>query len=279
MKAKPRILVVEDEKPIRDLLELRLNKPYEVSCASCQDEAYEQLKQPDFDLVLLDLKLPRRKRDMESSTDVGVGILRHIRDQKLRRRRSDVQLPVVVMTAFGTEKLFSAEFLGGRGACDYMPKPFGEDDALEKKIERALCGEGAFTPASTNTSKAIQLCFSPADDVVFVESLQYSGAARELLAALRDVFLPDHHALTPPANFRAQRSLELAERWQISDEAVRKRVADFRAHVAREFQVKLGRVLGDNDIVENERKWQGYRLNPVVVKLVAWEQTKGPSRS
>ena len=27
-----------------------------------------------------------------------------------------------------------------------------------------------------------------------------------------------------------------------------------------------------NDVVENDRDWNGYRLNPLVVKLVAWEQ-------
>ncbi len=45
----------------------------------------------------------------------------------------------------------------------------------------------------------------------------------------------------------------------------------FRRQVKQDFRDRLGRALGDNDVVENSRDWNGYRLNPRVVRLVAWD--------
>jgi hypothetical protein len=59
---------------------------------------------------------------------------------------------------------------------------------------------------------------------------------------------------------------------QIDEEAVRRRVSTFRQQVSKDFRESLNRVLDENDVVENRRDWNGYRLNPLVVKLVAWEQ-------
>ena len=82
MTDKPRVLVVDDEVPIQELLKTRLKKLYEISCATYQDEAFAALEKSSFDLVLLDLKLPRNQSDMNPSPDVGIDILRHIRERK-----------------------------------------------------------------------------------------------------------------------------------------------------------------------------------------------------
>src|SRR4051812_12278207 len=191
MTDKPRVLVVDDEVPIQDLLKTRLKKLYEVSCATYQDEAFAALEKSTFDLVLLDLKLPRKQSDMNPSTDVGVDILRRVRERKICRRGTAAPLPVVVMTAFGKDKLLSAEFLQYRGACDYVQKPFGDGKALKKKIELALCDEGMFSAPTQNAVSVVQLRFDEIKKLVLVEGLEYTGAHYELLVALRDVFVVD----------------------------------------------------------------------------------------
>jgi CheY-like chemotaxis protein len=276
---KPHVLVVEDEVAIQDLLKTRLKKLYEISCVAYQDEAFVALDKSSFDLVLLDLKLPRNQSDMNPSPDVGVDILRQIRERKICRRGTASPLPVVVMTAFGRDRVLSADFLQHRGACDYVQKPFGDGEALKKKIEVALVDEGTFSGPSQNSIKVVQLRFSPNEKVVLVEKFRYTGADYDLLVALRDIFLDDLHALKPHHNYRGQRSHELAAKWQIEEPAARRRVAAFRARVEKNFREELNRVLDRNDIVENLRKWDGYRLNPLVVKVVAWEQeVAAPSR-
>jgi CheY-like chemotaxis protein len=271
MRPMPRILVVDDEVEIQELFKRRFKDEYDVSCATFQDEALEALKSSAFDLVLLDLKLPRKKSDMAASPEVGVDILRRIRKEGIRRRGSEDQLPVVVMTAFGADKLFSAEFLGTRGASDYIQKPFGPRKALKLIIERALGGEGALAAPLARGIKVVQLRFNTAQSIVLVESIPYSGVHYELLHALHVRFLEDQVALRPQAKYGGLRSLQLAERWGIGDQAVRQRVTKFREAVGRDFREKLGRALDRDDVVENPRTWDGYRLNPFVVRLVAWE--------
>jgi len=216
---------------------------------------------------------------MNPSTDVGVDILRQVRERNISRRGTASPLPVVVMTAFGKDKLLSADFLQHRGACDYVQKPFGDGKALKRKIEIALFDEGTFSGPSRNTIKVVQLRFNTSEKVVLVEKFKYTGADYDLLLALRDVFLDDLGALKPPSKFRGQRSHELAAKWEIEEPAVRRRVASFRAKVKTDFRDGLNRALDRNDVVENLRKWDGYRLNPLVVKVVAWEQEMaGPPR-
>lgn len=272
MTEKPHVLVVEDDVAIQDLLKRRLKKLYEISCATYQDEAFAALEKSTFDLVLLDLKLPRNRSDMNSTPDVGVDILRQIRERKINRRGTTNPLPVVVMTAFGKDKLLSADFLQHRGACDYVQKPFGDGKALKRKIEVALCDEGSFSAPLQTTAKVVQLRFNTTEQFVLIDRFKYTGATYKLLRALHDVFLRDYQALKPHDSYQKLRAKELADILQIEEEAVRRRVSKFRQQVSKDFRERLKRVLDDNDVVENQRDWNGYRLNPLVVKLVAWEQ-------
>lgn len=272
MTDKPRVLLVEDDLAIQDLLKRRLGKFYEVSYAAYQDEAFAALYKPDFDLVLLDLKLPRNQSDLNPSSDVGIDILRRVRERKICRRNTAGPLPVVVITAFGTDKVLSADFLQHSGACDYVQKPFGDGKALMKKIEVALCNEGSFSAPLHTTVGIVQLRFNLTEEFVLVERFKYSGAAYELLRALHDVFLPDYQALKLHSSYRKLSQEQLAKIFQIEEEAVRRRVSTFRQQVAKDFKEGLARVLDKNDVVENHREGDGYRLNPIVVKLVAWEQ-------
>ncbi len=278
MTDKPRVLVVDDDVPIQEFLKTRLKKGYDISCATYQDEAFAALKKSSFDLVLLDLKLPRNRSDMNPSPEVGVDILRHIREQQICRRGTVKPLPVVVMTAFGKDKLLSADFLQHRGPCDYVKKPFGDGKALKQKIEVALADEGSLSVPFQATVKVVQLTFNTTEEFVLVESVRYTGATYKLLRALHDIFLSDRQAQKPPDQFRKLSAAKLADILQIGEEAVRRRVSTFRQRVAKDFKESLDRVLNKNDVVENHRDWDGYRLNPQVVHLVAWEQERTATR-
>ena len=59
MPKKPRILVVDDEAAMREsLTDWLMEDDYEVSQASSGEEAVSMVKEKDFDVVLLDLKMP-----------------------------------------------------------------------------------------------------------------------------------------------------------------------------------------------------------------------------
>ncbi len=103
------VMVVEDEKEIRDLLKYNLERAgFRVAAFADGEEATERLFASRPDALVLDLMLPGRS---------GLEILREVREEPATR-----DLPVVVLTARGAEmdKLLGFE----RGADDYMTKPF-----------------------------------------------------------------------------------------------------------------------------------------------------------
>jgi two-component system, OmpR family, KDP operon response regulator KdpE len=115
MKAPPiRVLVVDDEPPIRKLLRLGLNaQGYQTLDAPNAKTALDLLAQKP-DLIILDLGLP----DM-----LGHDLLRTI------RARND-RVPIVVLSSRGDEagKVQALDL----GADDYVTKPFGMDELLAR---------------------------------------------------------------------------------------------------------------------------------------------------
>jgi CheY-like chemotaxis protein len=267
MSTKHRILVVEDDLTIRDLLRDRLQQ-YDLAFATCQQEAYEILQSPNFDLVLLDLRLPRYLGDMKADHRVGMDIIERIRKNNLRKSGSAMMMPIVVMTAHGSERI-SAEVLSEKGANYYIKKPF-EDD-LEEKLARAILGEWALVPTADLVGAFVRLAFRHQDLVIRIETLSYTGAHYELLHVLADLYYKDLQALRAPEKYGGIRGEDLASTLGISGKAVRARVSKFRRDVKRDFREQLRRGIRDNDIIENLRDWQGYRLNPLVVRLLNWD--------
>ena len=120
MSAAPlKVLVVDDEPPIRKLLRMGLEtQGYQTMDASNAKTALELMSDKP-DLVILDLGLP----DMQ-----GLELLRQI-----RAARED--LPVVVLSSRGDEVAKVAAL--DQGADDYVTKPFGMDELLAR-IRAAL---------------------------------------------------------------------------------------------------------------------------------------------
>ena len=107
------VLVIDDEEIIREALEALLSvEGYDVATAATATRGLEQLSTRSFDAVLLDLMLPDRN---------GLEVLDDI-------RRLDDELPVVMITAFGT--IESAIAATKQGAFHYFPKPFKNDEVL-----------------------------------------------------------------------------------------------------------------------------------------------------
>ncbi len=117
---KPRIMIVDDERGMRELLQtdLRLRNFAPRGFASAT-EAYEVFCREDFEVVLTDLRMP------------GMDGLEFCR--RLVGSRPD--MPVIVMTAFGN--LESAIASMRAGAYDFVTKPI-EMDLLELILRRAV---------------------------------------------------------------------------------------------------------------------------------------------
>lgn len=116
----PRVLVVDDEPDLRELLELTLIKMgLEVISASSVDQATPILDQGNVDLCLTDMRLGRGS---------GLDIVRHI-------NTSNLDVPVAVITAFGS--LDGAVEVLKAGAFDYLAKPVSLDQ-LRTLVRSAL---------------------------------------------------------------------------------------------------------------------------------------------
>jgi len=120
MATKGSILVVDDEDALRTVLSSELmNEGYEVHTAADGDEAVGELGKVAFDLVLLDIKMPRMN---------GFEVLKHIKQNHEKTK-------VVMLTGFADLK--NAIESKKLGADDFVSKPYDLVDLLTT-IERVL---------------------------------------------------------------------------------------------------------------------------------------------
>ena len=115
---KKRILIVEDEDKLRRVLELQLvSAGFDVDQAAAAEDGLRVVDRAD--LVLTDLKLPRMS---------GLEFLAAI-------RRQNAQVPVVMMTAFGSVETAVESMKAG--ATDFLLKPFSLDHLMQV-VSKAL---------------------------------------------------------------------------------------------------------------------------------------------
>src|SRR6202521_4520851 len=109
-----RILIVDDEEVLRDVLDVVLRREgFEVAMASSGEEALSVLDQDEnIDLVILDIMLPGIS---------GIDTLRAV-------RISNPSLPVIVITAFSS--IDGAIEAMKHGAFHYIPKPFKNEEVI-----------------------------------------------------------------------------------------------------------------------------------------------------
>ena len=124
----PRILIVDDEKMIRNVVkEYAEFEGYETKEAEDGMEAVEICRKEDFDMIVMDIMMPRLD---------GYSAVKEIRKTK--------QTPVIMLSARGEEydKLFGFEL----GVDDYVTKPFSPKELLARiraVIKRSSAAENA----------------------------------------------------------------------------------------------------------------------------------------
>ena len=108
-----RILIVEDNNEIQEILRTLLSEEHEVIQAFSGTEGMIRFEQGDIDLILLDIMLPGKNGD-----------------QVLKAVRKDSSVPVIMLTALSDKKLISQYLLDG--ANDYIVKPFDLDEVFAR---------------------------------------------------------------------------------------------------------------------------------------------------
>ncbi len=131
--ARPKVLVADDIKDIRDLLRLILRSRYDVIMARNGEEAWELFNSEKPDLVLTDVVMPRIKGDE---------LCRRI---KLQSFAPDT--PVILVTAATKDKELADGFWSKAAQSDaFISKPFEPHVVLET-IQRLLDEKAAAAPA------------------------------------------------------------------------------------------------------------------------------------
>jgi DNA-binding response OmpR family regulator len=118
-----RILIIEDETKVANALRVGLEaEHYEITVAATGEEGFFLANQASFDLLLLDLMLPRRD---------GIDVLATL-------RKRGIQTPILVLTAKDTveDRVIGLD----QGADDYLTKPFAFSELLARI--RALLRRG-----------------------------------------------------------------------------------------------------------------------------------------
>jgi DNA-binding NtrC family response regulator len=186
MKSK-RILIVDDEPSIRRILQVAFEKAgYQAFVAEDALRAHEALSAETVDCVLTDVTMPGK---------TGYELLREIKAER-------PDLPVVIMTAFGT--IPQAIQAIRDGAFEYVTKPF-DLDALKKVVAHALEGDGStqvvsggrpkkakidrpFIAESPAMKEVLEVIHQVADSKATVLITGESGAGKEVVARALHTF-------------------------------------------------------------------------------------------
>jgi two-component system response regulator PilR (NtrC family) len=178
-----KILIVDDEKSMRDVLAIMLKRAgYAVTEAGDGEDAIGQIQKDIFDLVITDLKMPRAD---------GLEVLKAVKEHS-------PGTVVLMITAFASPE--SAVEAMKRGAFDYLTKPFQVDEAqliirnaLEQRrlsnenalLKRELAGQANFSQLighSESMQRVFEMVKKVADSRSNVLICGESGTGKELVA-------------------------------------------------------------------------------------------------
>ena len=164
-----RILLVDDEQAVQTLLTYPLRKDgYDVVSAEDGREALDRFAEQRFDLVVLDIMMPRLD---------GIEVC--------RRLRARSQVPIIMLTAKDDEvdKVLGLEM----GADDYITKPFSVREfrsRVRAALRRADMPHGVQRPDEPITHGELQIDFERRAVTVRGEPVRLTYVEFEILAAL-----------------------------------------------------------------------------------------------
>lgn len=222
MVQKTSILIVEDEEKIlaalKDFLEYH---DFKVAVAADGLEAERTVARKDFDLILLDLMLPKISGEQLCS----------------KWRRDGLQTPIIMLTAKGQEK----EKVEGLnlGADDYITKPFSLEELLAR-IHAVL--------RRTDPARMVGQCFKFADLDVDVAALKVKRKDMEIEITKREAGIIQYFAANP--NRVISREELYKEVWNDTMTDLGTRTTDM--HIAK-LRSKIERDSADPQIIKTVR--------------------------
>jgi signal transduction histidine kinase/GGDEF domain-containing protein len=192
-----RILVVDDEKPIRDFLFEALTRlgGFNVELAANGEEALKKIGEDNFDLVLTDMKMPKMD---------GLQLIAEIAKLK-------PETMIVLLTGFGT--IDSALEAMKRGASDYLSKPINLDE-LMVRLRKVLEERQRFISLKDYAAE-LEKANEELRKVDDIKSEFVSVASHELrtpLAAIKNVVQLMVQGKTGEINENQKKFLTMAER-------------------------------------------------------------------
>jgi DNA-binding NtrC family response regulator len=119
--AKPKILIVDDERPTRDVMARALSDKYDCVTAADAEQAMKAIAEnPDLALIISDVRMPGED---------GVSLIK-------RAKAANPSLACMLLTAYGTVDLAVAAMKDG--ADDFLTKPITDLDQLELRVAKAI---------------------------------------------------------------------------------------------------------------------------------------------
>jgi DNA-binding response OmpR family regulator len=169
-RGQARILLVDDEQAVQTLLTYPLRKEgYEVVEAKDGQEALDRFGEERFDLVVLDIMLPKLD---------GIEVCRRLRTRS--------QVPIIMLTAKGDEvdKVAGLEM----GADDYITKPFSVRE-FRSRVKAALrrgnmSGQASLTTGEPIRAGELEIDFERRSVQLASEPIQLTYVEFEILATL-----------------------------------------------------------------------------------------------
>jgi DNA-binding NtrC family response regulator len=122
MRSKRSILIVDDELGVRESLRMILKSYYDIYTAPDGEAALNIIKERKIHLITLDLNMPKLS---------GIETLREI-------RKIDREVPVIIITGYGTQKDEEEALL--YGVRDFISKPFNASEIIT--VIKEMLGNG-----------------------------------------------------------------------------------------------------------------------------------------
>jgi len=187
---EPQVLVVDDEKSLRDFVRRNLEvRGYQVLTSADGIEGLRTFNNHDVDLVILDIMMPRMD-GLETTS----------------RIRQSSTVPIIILTALDAEAEKVRAF--DLGADDYLTKPFGVGELLARV--RAVLRRSKWTDSPTRQGRLIHgdievnlerhevtvrgdlVKFTPTEFNLMVYLMEHSGVVLPHKAILQNVWGPEY---------------------------------------------------------------------------------------